>query len=87
MVTTKEKKVIYSIIYSLEKIFKTEDSINLKNSLLKEIKDCKYWLKGEKENEFLKELVEFHESHGTTNFRKLILSEIEELKTIKMFNV
>jgi CTP-dependent riboflavin kinase len=87
MVTTKERKVIYSIIYSLEKIFKTENSFNLKNSLLREIKDCKYWLKGEKENEFLKELIEFHQNHGTTNFRKLILPEIEELKTIKVFNV
>jgi hypothetical protein len=84
MVTTKERKVIYSIIYSLEKLFKKEVCEEIRKELLNEIKECKSWLKGEKSNEWLKELVSFHHSHGTTHFRKLVLVEIEDSKTIKL---
>lgn len=84
MVTTRERKVIYSIIYSLEKLLKKEVCIEIRKELLNEIKECKSWLKGEKSNEWLKELVSFHLSHGTTQFRKLFLVEIEDLRSIKI---
>ena len=78
---TNDTKVIYSIIYSLEKGYTKCICEITKRRIWKEIKDCKYWLKGERSYEDLSDLIEIYNLNGTSSFRKLTLIKwFENLK-------
>ena len=81
---TKETKVIYSIIYSLEKGYKKCRCEITKSRIHKEIKDCRYWLKGERSYDDLWNLIEIYNLNGTRKFRISTLPLIEKHNTYKV---
>ena len=79
-----EQRTIYSILYTLEKLYNEHEKTHLRSKILSEINLVKSWLKGENIDKNTYELVEFRKVFGTTVFRKNIIPLIEKNRGIKI---
>ena len=79
-----EQRTIYSILYTLEKLYKEYEKTEFRVKILNEINLVKSWLKGENIEKNTYELVEFRKQFGTTVFRKNIIPLIEKNRGIKI---